>query len=554
MKPAIRLQPQLSQKLTQKLTLSPKVLLAMRLTAKNRLETKQYIDEKLESNLMLELASETVEFDSVAHDQDSERDPAQSVDRGEAVDSASDSFNDPELDFESEHSPYADDVDQFTGRDFDDDSRGNRETAATHNSLDDSDFESDQARTDPSDSDDADHFRHSDVLSRASSGPTEQPPDYDAFIAHPAESGMRHHLTQKVNEAGFTETEEAIALAIVHSIEDDGYLRDSMTCLQAALAPEYRVDSDEIESVLRVIQSFEPAGLGARNLQERLLAQLWASESKQDDQRVARALVEHHLQDLAERSAASLARATPFTKKQIENALALIRTLDPDPAAMFFNEAEAYILPEARILPVADGWHIALHKDLAPDLRISETNRAALKKARGKERELLREHLKEARELIGALEARNQTFRDVLRILVEQQSEFLRYGERKIKVLLQKDVAEAIGMAESTISRTVASKYVETPRGTIPLQSFFCRGVPMENGEMVAVAAVKARITDLIRREDPLEPLSDELLTELLARDGIPLSRRGVAKYRGQLSIPNSSKRKRQARSMMCVN
>ena len=524
MRNTIRLQPKLQLK--QKLALSPKVMLALKLAQKNRIELRKHIAEQLECNPMLELASDATTFDS-----------------GSDVPDSYENDNPRSLDFNSDTAANAE------GHSFRDEGYEPNDQRSSHESQDTGSIQSSQSDTAGSEP-----YRDSDIAPSGLKSQSSEAPDFDAFIAHPEESSMRYHLMQKAMETPFTDDEHSIAVAIIHSIDDDGYLRDSIKCIQQALAPAQSPTQAEIERVLQVIQSFEPAGLGARNLPERLIAQIEASESNAEIQQIAIELVSTHLEWIAQSKLTALVRATRFNRHQIHAAIELIHSVDPDPAARFFDESEIFILPEARIVPTPEGWEVRIHKDLDPDLRICESNYNLMERARGKDKAYMNKHLEAARDLIGALEIRNQTFRKILAYLVAHQGDFLRCGKAKLQILLQKDVAEALEMSESTVSRTVKGKFVETPRGIIELKHFFTHGIASKDGDLIASDAVKARLQELVRDENPARPLSDEQLAKILVSEGVVISRRAIAKYRSQLAIPNSSKRKRHQHALNRAN
>ncbi|GAB4172497.1 MAG: RNA polymerase factor sigma-54 [Wenzhouxiangellaceae bacterium] len=370
-------------------------------------------------------------------------------------------------------------------------------------------------------------------------------PDYDRFIADPAGDSLQQHLLWQVNLSRFTETDEAIARAIVYALDEDGYLRDDLQAIRAALAPEYLVSADEVEVVLRRVQHFEPVGVAARSTQECLLIQLGALPIDTPGRGVAEALLQHHLDEIAQADTALLARRSGFPQADVDRALALIRKLDPRPGRRFGSEDRDYIVPDAHVYHDGERWRVMLNRRNEPGLRISRLCQRMMAATRGADRDYLREKLQEAKWLISSLELRNHTLLRVIHAIVERQTGFLEHGEIALAPLLQKEIAEALGVHESTISRATTGKYLHTPRGTFELKRFFSVAVPTRDGRAVSATSVKARLAALIRAEDPDSPWSDQALAEHLAADGILLARRTVAKYREELGIPSSTRRRR---------
>ncbi len=373
-------------------------------------------------------------------------------------------------------------------------------------------------------------------------------PDYDRFVGDPAQDSLTAHLMWQVNLAGFSETDEAIARAIVYALDDDGYLHDDIKLLRASLAPEYLVAAEEVLAVLERIQHFEPVGVAARSLAECLAIQLRTLPVGTPGRGLAEHLIEHHVEALATRDADLIRRATGFAVADVNEAMAVIRRLDPRPGLRFSSASEDYIVPDAYVHPVDGGWRITLNRGQDPVLKINKAYSDLIRSTSGSDRDYLREQLKEAQWLISSLELRNQTLRSVLHAVVQRQTDFLEHGEVAMRPLLQKEIAELVEVHESTVSRATSGKYLHTPRGTFELKHFFSVAIPSQDGRPVSATAVRARIDELIRRETPSRPLSDQSLVELLAEDGTLLARRTVAKYREQLGIPNSAERRRRNR------
>ncbi len=373
-------------------------------------------------------------------------------------------------------------------------------------------------------------------------------PRYDEFISDRAEESLQQHLLWQVNLSGFSGTDEAIARAIIYALDEDGYLHDDLETLRLSLAPEHMVTVEEIAAVLERIQHFEPVGVASRNLRECLLLQLNTQPSDRPGLGIATHLVECHLEALGKLDLHGLARSIGLRVTDIEQALLLVRSLNPRPCSRFGNERENYVVPDVYITRNEHGWRVSLNPDSDPGLRLNQTYMHLLRRSGGKDKQYLNDRLQEARWLISGLEMRNQTLLAVSEAIVARQVGFLEHGETAMQPLLQREIAETVGVHESTVSRATTQKYAHTPRGTFELKHFFSVGLPGDDGQAVSATAVKARLRSMISAETPGQPVSDQLLTARLAEQGVRLARRTVAKYREQLGIPGSATRRRMAR------
>jgi len=372
-------------------------------------------------------------------------------------------------------------------------------------------------------------------------------PDYDRFISDPGEDSLYQHLLWQVNLSGFSETDEAIARAIVYALDDDGFLHDDLKTLRASLAPEYLVSAEEVLAVLERVQHFEPVGVAARSVQECLCIQLRTLPAGTPGRGLAEHLISHHLDALSSGDPAMLRRSSGFSQQEIDQAMTVIRRLDPRPGLRFSRDDQDYIVPDAYVHPDGDRWRVTLNRGTEPALTVNRAYSELIKSTKGADRDYLREQLKEAQWLISSLELRNHTLRSVIHAIVQRQTGFLEHGDVGMQPLLQKEVAELVEVHESTVSRATTGKYLHTPRGTFELKYFFSVAIGTRDGGEISATSVRARLDHLIRSEDPRQPLSDQALVEALENDGLLLARRTVAKYREQLGIPNSSQRRRAA-------
>ena len=364
---------------------------------------------------------------------------------------------------------------------------------------------------------------------------------------------LREHLLGQLELLGLSEDDLAVAAALVDALDDDGYLTESFGEIAHNLARDgiTTYDEEEIERVLLLVQKLEPLGVGARDLPECLQLQLGALDPGTPGLVLARHVVTHHLKLLAQRDLAPLRRALEadadapaHDEESAAAAVALVRACHPKPGSLISAVRPEYVIPDAMVRRTARGWSVELNGRALPRLRVNQDYAGLL--GRGSAgHATLRTQLQEARWLLKSLEIRHDTLLKVARAIVERQSEFLAQGEEHMKPMILKDIAAAIGMHESTVSRVTSGKYLHTPRGVFELRYFFSSQVEGDDGAGTSSTAIRAKIRRLIRDEPPGEPLSDGRIAELLSAQGIPVARRTVAKYREALGIASSAERKR---------
>jgi RNA polymerase sigma-54 factor len=377
-------------------------------------------------------------------------------------------------------------------------------------------------------------------------GPAETPhkPDSSTSYEPPdrSEETLKEHLLWQLELANLDVRATAIGRAIIDAINDDGYLTDDLDTIRATLAPDVLAGVEEIEPVLRVVQDFDPLGVAARSVSECVLLQLQQLDPATPGLELACKVAREHLELVAERKYSVLKRALQASEQELENALALVRSCHPRPGASVFAPAADYIIPDVFVRRVDGHWVVELNNAIAPRLRVNSLYASSL--GRGDEYATLKSQLQEARWLIRSLEIRNETLLKVALTIVHRQIEFFEQGEEHMRPMVLRDIAEAIEMHESTISRVTTSKYMHTPRGILEFRYFFSSHVAGEEGEQSSTA-VRAKIRKLVSAEDPQKPLSDSDITRMLGEDGIKVARRTVAKYREAMKIPSSSDRKR---------
>jgi len=330
---------------------------------------------------------------------------------------------------------------------------------------------------------------------------------------------------------------------IIGDLDDNGYLRSGLDEL-ASLAV---ATAESVASALRCIQGFDPTGVGARDLQECLLIQLGAKPERHE---VAEAIVNNHLHELERRQLGKIADALGVPLKTAQEAVTLIASLEPKPGKTFSGEEPRYITPDVYILKIDGRFLVSLNDEGLPRLRISPYYRKILSRRDAVPREArgyVEERMRSALWFVRSIEQRKRTLVKVSESLVKAQRDFLDHGISHLKPLTLREVADDIAMHESTVSRVTTNKYVQTPQGLFELKYFFHRGVPSTGGETVSSLKVKDLVRRFLTAEDSHKPLSDQRIVEILSKvHGVEIARRTVAKYRGQLKIP-SSNRRRQA-------
>jgi RNA polymerase sigma-54 factor len=356
---------------------------------------------------------------------------------------------------------------------------------------------------------------------------------------------LQEQLIEQLELARLSPVDMAIARVITDAITDDGYLKDGLEEIRLSLLPEIETTLDHVEQVLAVIQSLEPAGVGARNLGECIALQLRQLHPGTPARDIAIRVALEHLGLVAGQQLALLRRQLRCSESDLEMALALVRSCHPRPGAAV-NPAQAeYVIPDVFVRRTDHGWTVEINPATMPRVRVN--NAYANLISRSPDHAMLRTQLQEARWLMRSLEIRNETLIKVARCIVQRQASFFDVGEEAMEPLILKDVAEAVEMHESTISRVTTAKYMHTPRGVFEFRYFFSSHVEAADGTELSSTAIRAKIRKLISQENPENPWSDSKLAEILSQEGIPVARRTVAKYREGMQIAPSNERKRAA-------
>jgi RNA polymerase sigma-54 factor len=479
--------PSLQLRLTQKLAMAPQLQQAIRLLQLNRIELRDYIQELVDANPLL--------------------------DHEDTVEPAAEDRKEVSLEAELADKRKAESADEYGSDDYD---------------------------TDP-------WQRDNEQEQWADSGGWS-----DEFterqIADTSSTSLREHLLAQIRLAHFSELDAAIATAIVYAIDDDGFLSDDIKSIRESLLPEVRVEDDEIIAVLHRVQRLEPVGVASRDTGECIWVQLRAQPTGTAGVDLALRLARDYLNLVAANDYEQMLRETGATSENLKQALELIRGLEPRPGARFDNRRDEYLVPDVYVRLDGDEWVTTLSPESNPSLRLNKYYINLLRKSGGEDANYLRGRLQEARWLLSSLELRNNTLLKVSQSIVDTQKAFLTDGEISMKPLILKDVAEEVGVHESTVSRATTRKYMLTPRGIFELKYFFSSHVRTIDGGVISATATKARIQMLIENEPSKQPLSDQEISQLLVETGICAARRTIAKYRESLGIGSSSERRRAYR------
>ena len=486
------MKPALQFRLHQQLTLTPQLQQAIRLLQLSQLELEAELRQIAESNPLLEFAEEIEDEETVDRESAESEYPS-----AESIADAGSSPNDGD-----DGGEWADGVVAESPIDFSSSSAG---SSGSVGSRGDDDFEPQNA----------------------------------------APETLQQHLLWQLNMASFNPRQHLIATVLIDFLNADGYLSEGLDAVLAVLPADLKAGLDEVDAVRRRLQGFDPAGVGSLDLRDCLRVQLEQFDPGTPQRELALRMVDSELELLARNDIARLARRLRVSEDEVAAAAILIRSLDPRPGAALDATPVEYVAPDVYALRDGSRWRVSLNPDAQPRLGLNQHYCGLIAQARGEDASWMRGQLQEARWLIKSLESRAETLLKVAEAIVRRQSAFLDYGPEAMHPLVLREVAEEVGMHESTISRVTTRKYIHTPRGTFELKYFFSSGVSTEDGGSASATAIQAMLRKLIDAEDARRPLSDQAIAEELQRKGIQVARRTVAKYREGLRIPSSSERQR---------
>jgi RNA polymerase sigma-54 factor len=361
------------------------------------------------------------------------------------------------------------------------------------------------------------------------------------------EATLLDHLLWQLELTTFSERDHAIAIAIIDSVNDEGYLGNTPEDIYQDLQNQIEdLDFDEIIAVLHRVQHFDPPGIAAIDLSDCLKLQLLQLPESTPYREQALLVVTRYLKLLATHEQAKLLRKLGVTERQLDDIVCLIRTLDPKPGEQIQGSSSEYVIPDVYVTKQNDVWQVNLNQDIAPRLRINPFYSSLIKRAdNSKDNVCMKDHLQEAKWFIKNLHNRNDTLLRVARCIIEKQTGFLEHGSIAMKPMVLRDIAEVLELHESTISRVTTQKFMHTPNGIVEFKYFFSSHVSREGGGECSSTAIRAFIKELIYTEDQAQPLSDSKIADFLQKKGINVARRTIAKYREAMFIPPSSQRKR---------
>jgi RNA polymerase sigma-54 factor len=495
---------QLSQRLTQSLVLAPQLQQSLALLQAPTLELKALVEQELQQNPVLE---EVADHDLELRDKSSNGD-----DEADLAPAATDFAEPPE--------------------DVKFDAASEKNTAEPVD-----DFQAEFDKLVQMDQDWRDHFSQTNVVNRASAEDEEKREFMLNSIT--AETSLAQHLMEQVRDTNLTEEERGIAELLIGNIDDYGYLMTSVE----ELATLGNLPGEQILKVLKIIQSFEPAGVGARDLRECLMLQL-EHAGKEDS--LEYRIIRDHMEALGKRRIPEIARGTGQPVEEVQEAMARIGRLDPRPGRAFLPAVEQYVTPEVFVQRNGDDYVVTTNDEQIPHLRISNVYKDLMSSG-GNDAEVknyIREKIRAGKFLIKSLHQRQATIANIGREIVKRQRDFMDKGIAHLKPMTMSQVAEVVGVHETTVSRAVSGKYIQTPQGVFEMKFFFTAGLQTASGSDVSNTSVKDMIAEIFKNENPSKPLSDQEVVKMLTGKGINIARRTVAKYRDELGILPSNLRK----------
>ena len=485
----------LQLRIGQQLSMTPQLQQAIKLLQLSTLDLQQEIQQALDSNMMLEVAEDDTENDAVSQNLENKTEQqTATAEEGQSVELS--------------------------------------ETMATDNIPDEL----------PTDSTWEDVFDVAQITSNIQAS-AEQP---DFEVLRSKDETLLDHLFWQLETMQFSERDHAIAMAIIDSVNEEGYLLDTLENIHQGLQDQLEdLYLDEVQAVLHRVQRFDPVGVAAVDLADCLTIQLQQMPEDTPFRDEAIVLVSRYLDLLAGQDQVKLIRKMGVTEQQLSDIVALIRMLDPRPGNSIQSSTADYVVPDVFVAKVNDHWQVSLNPEIAPKLRINSAYSGMIKRAdNSKDNTCMKDHLQEAKWFIKSLYSRNDTLLRVAKSIVEKQEGFFEHGAIAMKPMVLRDIAEELELHESTISRITTQKYMHTPNGIIEFKYFFSSHVSTAAGGECSATAIKAFIKELVSGENPAKPLSDNKIADLLKEKGINVARRTVAKYREALSIPSSSQRK----------
>jgi len=502
------MRPTLQLRIGQQLTMTPQLQQAIKLLQLSTLELQQEIQEVLESNPLLEVNDQ----------QASDESPENTPDNLEEAFSATATSSEQTVSDGSEDASAS--IDEIT----------------TTEAMEKNDIP-EELNIDTT-------WEDSYSAGVSNTGAISSPSEDYTYQGETTDS-IRDHLLWQMELTPFTEKDRAVAIAIIEAVDDAGYLTVSSEEILESVGLEC-LELDEIEAVLKRINVFDPIGVAAQSIADCLLIQLNQFDLDTPYLKESQLIISEHIDLLGNRDYRQLMRKTRLKEDQLREVMRLIQSLNPRPGDVVIKGDDQYVIPDVSVEKKNGRWVVELNPDTAPKLSVNKQYAAMTKttKSSSNDGQFIRTNLQEAKWFIKSLESRNDTLLKVSNCIVQRQQGFLEHGAEAMRPMVLNDIAEAVDMHESTISRVTTQKYMHTPRGIFELKYFFSSHVGTENGGECSSTAIRSLIKKLILAEIPAKPLSDSKMADLLAQQGINVARRTIAKYRESLSIPPSNQRK----------
>ena len=502
------MRPTLQLRIGQQLTMTPQLQQAIKLLQLSTLELQQEIQEVLESNPLLEIDEKS---------QDENSSEQNNLEEAFSASATETKVEQPVSDGSEEQKASIDEI-------------------STTEAMEKSDIP-EELNIDTT-------WEDSYSAGVSNTGAVSSPADDYTYQGETTDS-IQGHLLWQMELTPFSDTDKTIAIAIIEAVDDAGYLTVSPEDILESVGTE-DLELDEVEAVLKRINMFDPIGVAARSIPDCLLIQLNQFSLDTPYLKESKLIITEHIDLLGNRDYRQLMRKTKLKEDQLREVMRLIQSLNPRPGDAVIKGDDQYVIPDVTVEKKNGRWVVELNSDTAPKLSINQQYAAMSKtmKSSTNDGQFIRANLQEAKWFIKSLDSRNDTLLKVSNCIVQRQQGFLEHGAEAMRPMVLNDIAEAVDMHESTISRVTTQKYMHTPRGIFELKYFFSSHVSTENGGECSSTAIRSLIKKLILAETPAKPLSDSKMADLLAEQGIKVARRTIAKYRESLAIPPSNQRK----------